>query len=82
MKIFTAHPESVGETYFEHMRVAGSFGWPLLMAGFACLLHGIFPFLFKSTGSKMVCQLHTRMVTNRVRPDRSNQRGQQLDWCI
>lgn len=82
MKLFTTHPRSVGETYFEHMRVASSFGWPLLGAGFACLLHGIFPFLFQHTGSSTVRRLYARMVANRVRPDRSNQQGQQLDWCI
>lgn len=82
MKLFTAHPRSIGETYFEHMRVASSFGWPMLGAGIACLLHGIFPFLFQHTGSTVVRRLHARMVTNRVRAERSNQRGQQLDWCI
>ena len=82
MNLFTAHPRSVGETYFEHMRVASSFGWPMLAAGMACLLHGIFPFLFQHTGSTVVRRLHARMVNNRDRVERSNQRGQQLDLCI
>lgn len=82
MKIFTEHPRSVGETYAEHMRVAWSFGVPMLGGGLACIVHGIFPFLCKNTGSTMVRTLHSRMVANRVRPERSGQKGQQLDWCI
>lgn len=82
MKLFTDHPHSVGETYTEHMRVAWSFGLPMLGAGLACIIHGIFPFLHRNTGSTTVRKLHARMVANRVRPERSNQKGQQLDWCI
>ncbi len=62
---FTKHPASVGETYFQHFKHAASFGTRLVLAGIACLLHGIFPFLFVKTGSKQVTQLHDRMVTNR-----------------
>ncbi|GGK35310.1 DUF6356 family protein [Salinarimonas ramus] len=64
---FTAHPASVGESYVEHMGVAFSFGGRMLAAGLACLVHGIFPFLFTKTGSKTVTELHERMVRNRVR---------------
>ncbi|GAA4043526.1 DUF6356 family protein [Parerythrobacter jejuensis] len=82
MNIFTDHPRSVGETYTEHFRVASSFGIPMIGGGIACLLHGAFPFLFRNTGSTIVRKLHARMVANRVRPERSSQKGQQLDWCI
>lgn len=42
----------------------------LIVAGIACLLHAIFPFLFVKTGSKQIVQLHDKMVTNRHRiPD-------------
>ncbi|WP_029032175.1 DUF6356 family protein [Salinarimonas rosea] len=64
---FTDHPASVGETYLEHMGVAFSFGGRLLVAGLACLAHGVFPFLFTKTGSRTVGELHERMVANRVR---------------
>lgn len=64
---FTEHPASVGESYFEHMGMAGSFGFAMLKGGFACLLHGIFPFLCTTTGSQTIRVLHERMVTNRVR---------------
>ncbi len=64
-KAFTEHPASVGETYSQHLRQASGFGGRLIVAGFACLLHGIFPFLFIKTGSKQVVKLHDKMVTNR-----------------
>jgi len=55
----------VGETYFQHLKHASSFGGRLIVAGSACLMHGIFPFLFVKTGSKQVTKLHDKMVTNR-----------------
>jgi hypothetical protein len=58
---FTKHPESVGESYFEHMGNAFSFGLRMLGAGLACLIHGILPFLFTKTGSAMVAALHRQM---------------------
>lgn len=65
MQLFTEHPASVGETYGEHMASAFSFGSAMIVAGFACLLHGIFPFLFVKTGSAAITRLHQRMVTHR-----------------
>lgn len=65
--LFTEHPESVNETYTEHFVMAGGFGMKMIMAGFACVLHGIFPFLFVKTGSKAINDLHDTMVTNRQR---------------
>jgi hypothetical protein len=64
---FTDHPESVGESYVEHLGMASSFGFAMLKGGLACLVHGIFPFLCTTTGSRTVRALHERMVTHRVR---------------
>ena len=52
---------------FEHMGSAGQFGSRMILAGIACLLHGIFPFLFVKTGSTAVRSLHDKMVVNRRR---------------
>jgi len=60
------HLESVNETYFEHMAHAGGFGFKLIFAGAACVLHGLFPALCCTTGSRAVTQLHDSMVVNRV----------------
>ena len=64
---FTDHPATVGETYFEHMGMAFSFGGKMVLSGMACLLHGIFPWMFLTTGSQAVEQLHTRMCEKRVK---------------
>ena len=65
--LFTRHPESVGETYAEHMAVAAGFGSRLFLASLACFMHALLPFLFERTGSSTVQLLYSRMVTNRMR---------------
>lgn len=63
---FTQHPHSVGETYGEHFVFASSFGLRMIIGGLACLMHGLFPFLFVRTGSKTVLALHDRMTGARA----------------
>ena len=65
--LFTTHPHSVRESYLEHLCTASGFGLTMLAAGFACLLHGLFPFWFERTGSDAIRRLHERMVVNRTR---------------
>lgn len=77
-KLFTEHPASVGETYGEHLVMAGGFGIRMILGGIACLIHGLLPFLFVKTGSAQISELHDVMVKNR-------QRGQMpavLDFVI
>jgi|SRR5580658_7774523 hypothetical protein len=62
---FTAHPKTMGETYAEHLGMATSFGWRMVVAGTACMLHGVLPFLFVGTGSRAVSELHQRMIVGR-----------------
>lgn len=66
-RAFTEHPASVGESYTQHMGMAFGFGGKMVLAGLACLLHGIFPFLFKCAGRNCIEDLHRRMVTHRDR---------------
>ncbi len=66
--LFTDHPDSVGETYFEHMGTAFSFGGRMVLGGLACLMHGLLPFLFTKTGSGLITQLHDEMLAHRVKP--------------
>ncbi len=66
-RLFTDHPASVGESYLEHMGQAGSFSLRLFLASLACLVHALLPFLFVKTGSRLITELHDRMVTNRNR---------------
>jgi hypothetical protein len=65
--LFTTHPATVGETYGEHLATASGFGFRMIGAGLACLMHGLLPWTFTSTGSRAIRELHERMVTHRVR---------------
>ena len=65
-RLFTEHPESVGETYLQHASVAVGFGVRMLFGGVACLLHAILPFAFRRTGSECITDLHERMVQHRA----------------
>jgi hypothetical protein len=64
---FTAHPRSVGESYWEHMCVSLSFAGTMLLAAAAALVHALLPFLFVRTGSGIIDRLHQRMVAQRAR---------------
>ena len=68
IRAFTEHPSSVGESYGEHMGQAVFFGSRMMLAGLACLVHGVLPFLFVRTGSRTISELNERMVRNRRAP--------------
>lgn len=62
-RIFINHPQSVDETYFEHMRFAGWFAARLLMAGAAAIIHAVIPCRFEKTASRMISQMHARLTS-------------------
>ncbi len=66
-ELFLKHPRAVGETYFEHMGVALSYGMPLIAAGLACVVHAIVPACFERTGSRSIVNLHSRLIASRRR---------------
>jgi len=66
-RLFRDHPESVGETYLEHMFQASYFGLRMFFAGLACLIHAVIPCLFKTTGRTAISELHSEMVLHRVK---------------
>jgi hypothetical protein len=72
---FTAHPASVGETYAQHFWSACKFSASMISAGFACFVHGLFPFVFVTTGSSTVKKLYDRMVTHRLREPPAGSKG-------
>ena len=39
----------------------------MVLAGFACLIHAVLPFLFVRTGSRAISELNERMVSRRRR---------------
>lgn len=67
LNAFTAHPRSVGETYTQHMGVASRCGLYMVLAGSACLVHALLPFLFERTASNCLTRLYQRMVVQRAR---------------
>lgn len=64
-RLFTEHPASVGETYWEHLLRAGWFSGRMVLGAGACFVHAVFPFLFVKTGSRTISLLYTAMVTHR-----------------
>ncbi len=57
LKLFTEHPKQVGEGYFTHCCYALMSGLKLFAAGFICIVHAIFPFLFKTTVSDLIIKM-------------------------
>ncbi|MEW5687169.1 MAG: putative sulfate exporter family transporter [Pseudomonadota bacterium] len=68
LKAFTHHPETVGESYFEHLCSAWGFAATMALGALGCALHGLFPFAFQTSGSRRIRELHERMVTHRTAP--------------
>jgi hypothetical protein len=80
IRFFTEHPETVGETYFEHLQMAFGFGATMILGGLCCLVHGLLPAFCTKTGSRTVARLHQRMVAGRaVTP---SARANALDFVI
>jgi len=65
--LFTAHPNSVGEGYLQHLRVAARFSLTMFAAGILCFVHALLPFLFTEIGSKTIERLHKNMIEKRDR---------------
>ena len=66
-RLFTDHPASVNETYWQHLWAAAGFGFRMIWGGIVCLVHALIPGAFCTKGSDLICELHERMVTNRRR---------------
>ena len=60
-RLFLSHPASVGESYFQHQRVALSFALPLLGAGLAATMHALVPAVFERTAGDIIRSLHDRL---------------------
>ena len=78
-RMFTAHPASVGETYSEHFMVAFTIGRRMAMGAVVCLVHALLPFLFVTTGSRIIGDLHARAVSHRRRAGKDSARDSNPD---
>ena len=65
--LFLSHPRTVNESYFEHQRAAFRYGGKLILAGLACLAHGLVPALCVTSGSRRVAALNHEMGARRRR---------------
>jgi hypothetical protein len=64
-RAFTEHPASVGESYSRHCVCAFGFGARMVVAGIACMIHALLPFLFVRTGSRAIAELNEKMIASR-----------------
>jgi hypothetical protein len=67
-KAFLDHPNSVGESYFEHQMFALRFAGRLFMAASAALIHAFLPFAFESTASRSIMQMSEEIAARRRAP--------------
>ena len=65
-RVFTAHPQRVGESYLEHMAFAFGFSARLFRAAFAALIHGIVPCVHETTASSAVLDLNDEIRARRT----------------
>ena len=56
--IFTKHPNSVGETYLQHLVKGLSFSIKLIFISLKAFIHAIVPCLFEHSTSDRVAELH------------------------
>jgi hypothetical protein len=65
------HLRACRENYLEHLKFASRAGAAMVGAGLACMVHGLLPGLFETTGSRTVKSLAVTF-TNRGVPAEKN----------
>ena len=53
----SAHLDTINESYLQHSRFAIKSGCHLIIAGLACIIHGLVPGALESTGSRKTKEL-------------------------
>lgn len=66
--LFCSHPNSVNETYFQHLLSAFSFAGSLFLAAALCSVHAVLPFVLSEAASHRVRELYQRMIEQRTKP--------------
>ncbi len=64
-RLFTEHPASVNETYFQHFANSARFGLRMIGGGLVCFVHALLPGVFCTKASSTIRDLHESMLTNR-----------------
>lgn len=65
---FTAHPHTVGESYWQHFGFAMRVASLALSAGMAAMVHAVFPFVMERTASRILLGLAARIQAPRAAP--------------
>lgn len=76
--IFTSHPHSIGESYFQHLKFASCFGFTMLSGGVACLVHAVLPCFFEKTGSNILLKMTYDFIDRMPRAEEREIRLSQL----
>jgi hypothetical protein len=63
------HLAETGESYGEHCAKATWFGLKMIGGGLACLVHAVCPFLFETTGSATIRDLHGTLCKRADKPN-------------
>lgn len=82
LHFFTEHPATVGEFYLEHLMFATMFGCRMLCGGAACCIHGLLPFLFMRTGSRILLDLHAVLIRKRSGLTSTAHGGSEPEYAI
>ena len=56
-----AHLDEAGEGYRQHLAVASGIGSAMVLAGGACMIHGLIPGVFTDRASKTIRRLNDRI---------------------
>jgi Family of unknown function (DUF6356) len=81
-RTFLAHPETVGETYWEHFGVASRFGAAMVVGGVKAMLHAVFPNIHRTAGSDTVRRLHAILVEKRSAKRDAITEMNTVEWMI
>lgn len=65
-RLLFAHPRTVGESYGEHMGIAGRFGARMIVGGLKCLIHAVLPAVFDRAASDCVGRLNGELTRRRA----------------
>ena len=81
-RIFLKHPRSVEEGFWEHFRVAGSFGTAMIGGGIKACVHAVLPNMCETAGSDTIKRLHTIMVEKRGAKRDATMQMLECEWII
>ena len=86
LSLFTDHPESIGESYLQHMRHALFFTGQFALCTLACLLHAIVPGICTTSASdrmqKLFAHMNNRGDTDEIDPTHASKAEYDQQWPI